>query len=240
MSLPMDRPRQEQEAEAAAAAGVGELDGLVAGQPRFAEYARLLESWSGLLSGPALPRIENSLTLLSHLEDARTVVDVGSGGGMPGLPLKLARPDLQVTLLESDRRKAAFLVHAAARLDLELEVVAERAETAGRGPLRDSFDLAVSRALAGPGSVLPELAVPVVRPGARLLAMRTAGDAGQSRELETAAAAAEALGGGRPLVRTAPSAARERGAVLIVPKLSPTPSAFPRRPGVPNRRPLGE
>src|ERR1700738_2416645 len=211
MSLPMDWPRQEQEAEAAAAAGIGELDGLVARQPRFAEYARLLESWSGLLSGPALPLIEDSLTLLSRLEDARTVVDVGSGGGMPGLPLKLARPELQVTLLESDRRKAAFLVHAAARLDLELEVVAERAETAGRGPLRDSFDLAVSRALAGPVSVLLELCPPPGRAGGR-----------------------------RPLVRTAPSAARERGTVLIVPKLSPTPSAFPRRPGVPNRRPLGE
>jgi len=112
--------------------------------------------------------------------------------------------------------------------------------TAGRGPLRDSFDLAVSRALAGPVSVLLELCLPLVRPGGRLLAMRTAGDVGQDRELETAAAAAEALGGGRPVVRTAPSAARERGAVLIVPKLSPTPSAFPRRPGVPNRRPLGE
>src|ERR1700730_12850760 len=240
MSLPMDRLRQEHEAEAAAAGGGGGLDGLVAGQPRFTESARLLESWSGLLSGPALPLIEDSLTLLSHLEDARTVVDVGSGGGMPGLPLKLARPDLQVTLLESDRRKAAFLVHAAARLDLELEVVAARAETAGRGPLRDSFDLAVSRALAGPVSVLLELCLPLVRPGGRLLAMRTAGDAGQSRTLEPARPAAEALGGGRPLVRTAPSAARERGAVLIVPKLSPTPSAFPRRPGVPNRRPLRE
>ena len=235
----MDRPRPEHEAEAAAT-GAGEFAGLVAGQPRFAEYARLLESWSGLLSGPALPLIEDSLSLLSHLEGARTVVDVGSGGGMPGLPLKLARPELQVTLLESDRRKAAFLVHAAARLDLDVEVVAERAETAGRGPLRDSFDLAVSRALAGPVSVLLELCLPLVRPGGRLLAMRTAGDAVQSRELETAAAAAEALGGGRPLVRTAPSAARERGAVLIVPKLSPTPGAFPRRPGVPNRRPLGE
>jgi 16S rRNA (guanine527-N7)-methyltransferase len=235
----MDPPRPEHEADAAAT-GAGELAGLVAVQPRFAEYARLLESWTGLLSGPALPLIEDSLSLLSHLEGARTVVDVGSGGGMPGLPLKLARPELQVTLLESDRRKAAFLVHAAARLDLDVEVVAERAETAGRGPLRDSFDLAVSRALAGPVSVLLELCLPLVRPGGRLLAMRTAGDAVQSRELETAAAAAEALGGGRPLVRTAPSAARERGAVLIVPKLSPTPGAFPRRPGVPNRRPLGE
>lgn len=235
----MDRPRPEQEAEASPPDGVGELAGVAAGQPRFAEYARLLESWSGLLSGPALPLIEDSLALLSHLEDARTVVDVGSGGGMPGLPLKLARPELKVTLLESDRRKAAFLVHAAARLDLELEVVAERAETAGRGPFRDSFDVAVSRALAGPVSVLLELCLPLVRPGGRLLAMRTAGDVEQALELETAAAAAGALGGGRPVLRTAPSAARERGAVLIVPKLSPTPSAFPRRPGIPNRRPLG-
>src|ERR1700694_3470795 len=127
MSLPMDRPRQEQEAEAAAAAGVGELDGLVAGQPRFAEYARLVESWSGLLSGPALPLIEDSLTLLSHLEDARTVVDVGSGGGMPGLPLKIARPELALTLIEADQAKAAFLVHACARLGLDqVEVVARR------------------------------------------------------------------------------------------------------------------
>src|SRR2546423_10863006 len=172
MSLPMDRPRQEHEAEAAAT-GAGEFADLVAGQPRFAEYARLLESWTGLLSGPALPLIEDSRALRSHLEAARTVVDVGSGGGMPGLPLKLARPELQVTLLESDRRKAAFLVHAAARLDLELEVVAERAETAGRGPLRDSFDLAVSRALAGPVSVLLQLCLPLVRPGGRLLALRT-------------------------------------------------------------------
>jgi 16S rRNA (guanine527-N7)-methyltransferase len=211
----------------------------MAREPRFAEYARLLESWSGLLSGPALPLIEDSLTLLSHLEDARTVVDVGSGGGMPGLPLKLARPELQVTLLESDRRKAAFLVHAAAQLDLELEVVTERAEIAGRGPLRDSFELAVSRALAGPVSVLLELCLPLVRPGGRLLAMRTTGDLGQALELETAAAAAGTLGGGRPRVRAAPSSARDRGTVLIVPKMAATPSAFPRRPGVPNRRPLG-
>jgi len=193
------------------------------------EYARLLETWPGLVSGPAAPLVEDCLALLDHLGDARSVVDVGSGGGMPGIPLKIARPDLRVVLVEADRNKAAFLVHAAARLDLDLEVVPERAETAGRGPLRESFDAAVCRALA-PMPVLAELCLPFVRVGGRLLAMKA--------QVEEAAAAIAALGGGGARVVPAPSAARERGVVVVVPKLAPTPDAYPRRPGLPNRRPL--
>ena len=193
-------------------------------------YARLLATWPGLVSGPAAPLIEDCLVLLDHLGDARSVVDVGSGGGMPGIPLKIVRPDLRVVLVESDGRKAAFLVHAAARLDLDVEVVAERAETAGRGPLRETFDVAVCRALA-PMPVLAELCLPFVRVGGRLLAMKT--------QVEEAAAAIDALGGGPAQVVSAPSAARERGTVVVVHKLAPTPSAYPRRPGLPARRPLG-
>src|ERR1051326_630914 len=99
---------------------------------KLATYARLLASWPGLVSGDAAPLVEDSLALLDHLGDAATLVDVGSGGGMPGLPLQLARPDLRVTLVEADRRRAAFLVHAAAELDVDVEVVAERAELVGR------------------------------------------------------------------------------------------------------------
>jgi 16S rRNA (guanine527-N7)-methyltransferase len=182
------------------------------------------------VSGPPEPLIEDSLVLLDHLGDAGTVIDVGSGGGMPGLPLKLARPQLSVTLLEADRRKAAFLVHAAATLGVEVEVVAERAETAGRGGLRERFDVACCRALAAM-PVLAELCLPFVRVGGRLLAMKG--------EVEPAAAALSALGAGPPVVHPAPSAGRARGRVVEVPKLRPTPPAFPRRPGVPNRRPLG-
>lgn len=195
----------------------------------LAEYARLLETWPGLVSGPARPLVEDSLSLLDHLGSARTVVDVGSGGGMPGLPLKIARPDLEVTLLEADRRKAAFLVHAAATLGLAVEVVAERAEVAGRGPLREAFDLAVCRALATM-PVVAELCLPLVRPGGRLLAMKG--------QVEEAAFAIRAVGGGPATVFPAPSAARERGVVVAVPKVAPTPPAYPRRPGVPNKRPL--
>jgi len=196
-------------------------------------YAGLLGAWPGLVSGPPGPLVDDSLALIADLAGARTLVDVGSGGGMPGLPLKAVRPDLAVTLLEADRRKAAFLVDASARLGLDVAVVAERAETAGRGPLRD--DVAVCRALA-PMPVLVELCLPLVRVGGRLLAMKGEGEV--EAELEQAAGAIAALGGGDPVVRPAPSAARERGVVVAVPKVAPTPAAYPRRPGLPARRPL--
>jgi 16S rRNA (guanine527-N7)-methyltransferase len=192
-------------------------------------YTRLLGSWPGLVSGPAAPLVRDSLVLLAHLGDARSVVDVGSGGGMPGIPLKIARPELRVVLVEADRRKAAFLVHAAARLELDVEVVAERAETAGRGPLRETFDVAVCRALA-PMPALAELCLPFVRVGGRLLAMKG--------QVEEASAAIACLGGGPAEIVPAPSPAREHGVVVVVPKLTPTPDAYPRRPGLPTRRPL--
>ncbi|HSR24415.1 MAG TPA: 16S rRNA (guanine(527)-N(7))-methyltransferase RsmG [Candidatus Eisenbacteria bacterium] len=196
---------------------------------RLAAYARLLASWPGLVSGPPEPLVEDCLVLLDHLGDARSLVDVGSGGGMPGLPLKIARPDLRVTLIEADRRRAAFLVHAAARLDLDVQVVPERAETAGHGPLRESFDVAVCRALAAM-PVLAELCLPLVRVGGRLLAMKG--------QVEEAAAAIAELGGGPPRVVPAPTSARRRGVIVVVPKVGPTPALYPRRPGLPGRRPI--
>ena len=197
---------------------------------KLREYVRLLESWPGLVSGAAQPLVDDCLVLLDHLGDARTLIDVGSGGGMPGLPLKIARPDLSVTLLDADHRKAAFLIQTAARLGVDVDVVAARAETAGRGPLRETFDLATCRALA-PMPVLAELCLPLVRVGGRLLAMKA--------EVEEAGGAIAALGGGDQAVIPAPSAARDRGVIVVGHKLSPTPSRFPRRPGVPAKRPFG-
>lgn len=201
---------------------------------KLATYIRLVTSWPGLVSGPAEPLVEDCLVLLDHLAGATSLVDVGSGGGMPGLPLKIARPELRVTLVEADRRKAAFLVHAAARLELEgVDVVAERAETAGHDPkLREAFDVAACRALA-PLPVLAELAMPFVRVGGRLLAMKGPTE-------EEAGAAIEALGGGPAEVVAAPTPARERGVIVIMPKVAPTPATYPRRPGLPGRRPIGK
>jgi 16S rRNA (guanine527-N7)-methyltransferase len=207
---------------------------LAASEPRFAEYAQLLSRWPGLISGPAEPLIEDSLVLLPHLGDARTILDVGSGGGMPGLPLRLARPGLRVTLLEADRRKAAFLAHAVAQLAVDVDVVAERAEIAGHRSLREKFDVVTCRALA-PLPVMLELCLPFVAVGGRLLAMRTAEEATPAGRLASVSAI---LGGGPPTVDDAPSPARHLGTVVTVPKLSPTPHQYPRRPGLPKRRPL--
>src|SRR5258708_22225930 len=137
-------------------------------------FARLISEWPGLMAKPDRALIDDSLVLLDHLGAPSKLVDVGSGAGLPGIPLKIARPELEVTLIEADQTKAAFLVHACATLRLEnVEVVARRAEEAGHDPaLREKFDVAVARALA-PLHLLVELCLPLVRVGGRLLAHKT-------------------------------------------------------------------
>jgi 16S rRNA (guanine527-N7)-methyltransferase len=194
----------------------------------------MISDWPGLVSRPVDELIEDSLVLLEHLGDAKKVVDVGSGGGLPGLPLKIARPDLSMTLVESDQAKAAFLVRACATLGLQgVEVVARRAEEVGQDPVyRESFDVAVARALA-PMPVLAELCLPLVKVGGRLLAQKTEGE-----DVSRASGAIDTLGGSLNRVIAAPSKARRAGTVVIVDKVSSTPLAYPRRPGVPARKPL--
>lgn len=208
--------------------------GISVNDSKLVELARLISEWPGLVSRPADELIADSLVLLDHLGEGEKVVDVGSGGGLPGLPLKIARPSLSVTLVEADKAKAAFLVRACAELRLrDVEVVARRAEEVGRDPVyRETFDVAVARALA-PMPVLVELCLPLVRVGGRLLAQKT-----ETEDLEAAARAIDAMGGALSRVVGAPSAARSSGTVVIVDKVRPTPAAYPRRPGVPSRRPL--
>jgi len=208
--------------------------GISVNDSKLAELVRLISEWPGLMARPDLGLVEDGLVLLEHLGNARTLVDVGAGAGLPGLALKIARPELQMTLVEADQAKAAFLVHACAALNLAgVEVVARRAEEAGHDPrLREAFDVAVARALA-PLPVLVELCLPLVRVGGKLLAQKTS-----SEDPATAAHAIEVLGGGEMAVHRSPSAARQSGTVIEVHKMSRTPAAYPRRSGVPARRPL--
>jgi 16S rRNA (guanine527-N7)-methyltransferase len=208
--------------------------GISVNDSKLAELVRLISEWPGLMARPDLGLVEDGLVLLDHLGNARTLVDVGTGAGLPGLPLKIARPELQVTLIEADQAKAAFLVHACAVLNLAgVEVVARRAEDAGHDPhLREAFDVAVARALA-PMPVLVELCLPLVRVGGRLLAQKT-----EAEEPARAARAIDLLGGELSGVLTAPSAARNTGTVVVIYKARPTPTRYPRRSGVPARRPL--
>src|SRR5450759_1174373 len=176
---------------------------------KLVELARLISEWPGLVSGPAAQLIDDSLVLLENLGKASRLV-------------------------EADQAKAAFLVRACAALGLrDVEVLAKRAEEVGQDPLyRESFDVAVARALA-PMPVLAELCLPLVKVGGRLLAQKTA-----SEHLIGAAHAIDAGGGALNRVVAAPSAARRAGTVVIVDKVRTTPQAYPRRPGVPARKPL--
>lgn len=201
---------------------------------QLAELARMIEDWPGLVAGPAATLVDDSLVLLVHLVGARRVVDVGSGGGLPGLPLKIVRPDLELTLIESEQAKAAFLVQACASLALkDVDVVGRRAEEVGQDPrYRETFDVAVARALA-PMRVLVELCLPLVAVGGRLLAQKT-----EAEDVSGAAHAIELLGGSLESVAAAPSGARKAGTVVIIEKVRPTPAEYPRRAGIPNRKPL--
>ena len=161
-------------------------------------------------------------------DEGARVVDVGSGAGIPGIPIAVVRPDLEMVLCDSDQKRAGFLGHVAALLGLEgVRVAAVRAEELGRAAgAREAFDAAVSRATAAP-PVLCELCLPLLRTGGRLAALVRDAPAAAG----ACAAAAAACGGGTP---QAPAPG-----VLVVTKQRATPDAYPRRPGVPARRPLG-
>jgi len=201
---------------------------------KLVELAKMISEWPGLVARPDPGLIEDCLVLVAYLGDARKVVDVGSGGGLPGIPLKIVRPDLELTLIEADQDKAAFLVHACATLGLQgVEVVARRAEEAGHDPrLRETFDIAVARAVA-PMPVLAELCLALVRVGGRLLAQKT-----EAEGMGAAGHAIEVMGGALSAVHESPTAARLSGTIVVIEKIRPTPSAYPRRPGVPARKPL--
>jgi 16S rRNA (guanine527-N7)-methyltransferase len=247
---------------------------------RLESYARLLAARGiseGFL-GPnerdrIVPRhILEACALARHLPAEGTVIDVGAGAGLPGIPLAcLERWD--VTLADSNERRATFLRDVVDALDLSTEIVVGRAEELGRSSLRDSFAAAVSRALAAPpvalelclpfvavGGVYASLVTPpqaraaydappdvaadrdvqprVTAPGhggAQVDAMVGGGGGGVSRM----AAVATRLGGDDPVLRPleVPGVDAPRW-VMIVNKLEATPDRFPRRTGVPSRRPL--
>jgi 16S rRNA (guanine527-N7)-methyltransferase len=185
--------------------------------------------------------IEESLAVVRALEDAGLLaagvraIDVGSGGGLPGIPLAIARPDVHVTLLEATGKKAAFLARAAEELALRnVRVIAARAEEAAHDPIeRESYDLALARAVATLAT-LAELTLPFVRVGGTLAAVK-----GSRAEAEVAAAAGAIRRCGGGIVEVLPLAADASVLRLVlIPKVAPTPPELPRRSGMPAKRPL--
>lgn len=178
----------------------------------------------------------SGLDIASLRRTAWRGVDVGSGAGIPGIPLLLVWPGLHLTLIESVQKKGIFLRQTVADLKADAEILIERAEVAGQHPAhRGGYDLVLARAVAEL-TTLVELTLPLARVGG-LVVLPKGAKAGD--EAATASHAIQVLGGEMVSVEalTVPGVAESRAAVILR-KVRPTPTAYPRRPGLPSKRPL--
>jgi 16S rRNA (guanine527-N7)-methyltransferase len=219
---------------------------------RFARYQIELLDWNTRMNltaivDPAeiqLRHFLDSLTVgLALPDDIRwhdspaTLLDIGAGAGFPGVPLAIALPNLDVTLLEATQKKCRFLEHLVAALDLtNVAVRCGRAEDVAHLPReREYYDVVVARAVASLAA-LAELGLPFVRPGGRMIAPKKAGI---EEEVAAARRAIAQLGGrlAEPIAVSLPIPGDARQ-LIVVDKIKPTPGQYPRRPGVPAKSPL--
>jgi 16S rRNA (guanine527-N7)-methyltransferase len=197
-----------------------------------------ITEWEGVQINHFLDALTVTLAWQPPTSDAQSrLIDVGTGAGIPGIPLKIVFPNIGLVLLEATTRKAAFLYHLRDKLSLDnIEIVAGRAEEVAHiGQYREMFDLVLSRAVA-PLPTLVELTLPFCDIGGTLIAHKK-GDIDQ--EINQSTRAITMLGGSlREVKRIELEEFLDRRCLLVIDKVSPTPKKYPRRPGMPSKRPL--
>ena len=215
---------------------------------QFNRYFELLIEWNGKMNLTAITEphevaVKHMIDSLSawdeqELPDGASLIDVGTGAGFPGLPLKIYRPELRLTLLDSLNKRVNFLQEVTDELGLcGVECIHARAEEAARSRLyREKFDAAVSRAVARL-PILAEYCLPFVRRGGVFIALK---GMQYKEEMQEARQAVKLLGGGelqsRPVRLPGLDDVR---AVIWIPKIRQTPSVYPRKAGTPEKNPLG-
>ena len=210
-------------------------------------YYEILVKWNEVMNLTAITEFEDvarkhfadSLTLNRALDltKIRTLIDVGTGAGFPGLPLAICYPDIEVTLLDSLNKRVKFLQNVIEELELKnVTAIHARAEEGARQKnLREHFDVAVSRAVANL-STLSEYCLPYVRVGGFFTAYKSVR---LEEEMEQAQKALKILGGNCEGVTGFSLFDMERELVTIK-KVKKTPGTYPRKAGTPSRSPLGE
>ncbi len=210
----------------------------------FEAYYRELVAWNARVNLTAitardevwLKHFLDSLSVAPWVRAARRVLDVGSGAGFPGVPLKIALLHLNVTLLEATGKKVAFLQHLVAQLALrDISILHARAEDAAHDTAqRAQYDVVVARAVA-PLVTLLEYALPFVRVGGLFIAQK---GVAVDEEIRAATYACEVLGGRWRDIVPVQLPGLEQRHLVVVEQVAATPARFPRRAGVPERKPL--
>ena len=217
---------------------------------QFEEYCREMLEWNQRVNLTAITGYEeiqirhflDSLTIFSVFDTSRPyenlkLLDVGAGAGLPGIPLKIALPEIKLTLIESTGKKTEFLNYVVSELGLkDVKVITGRAEELAHNPdYRASFDIVISRAVASL-TVLAELTLPFCPTGGTVIAPKK-GDV--RKEIEEALKAIDILGGSLREVRLVElDELIDDRYLIIIDKVSPTPNKYPRRPGIPEKRPI--
>ncbi len=216
---------------------------------RFEAYYREIVDWNRRINLTSVTEYEQVQT--RHFLDSLAVsavippetlqggslLDVGSGAGLPGMPLAIAHAGLNVALLDATKKKTTFLSHLIGILELDnVEVLTGRAETLAHEPeLRERFDIVASRAV-GRLPVQGELTLAFCRVGGLVIAQKALG---AEDEIDAGGAAMSSLGGKlRDVTQVAVPESDVERLLVTIDKMIPTPSRYPRRPGIPSKRPL--
>ena len=212
---------------------------------KFYLYMNILLEWNEKINLTAITNEEeiilkhfvDSLTINKYIEEGKSIIDVGTGAGFPGIPIKILREDLKVTLLDSLNKRINFLNEVIEKLDLKnIECIHGRAEEFGKNKnYREKYDFATSRAVANM-STLSEYLIPFVKVGGKVLAMK--GDKAEE-ELEKAKKAIKLLGGKVENIDNfyLPDSDIKRN-IIIIKKIEKTERKFPRKPGMPAKEPI--
>lgn len=212
---------------------------------QFYKYMNLLIEWNEKMNLTAIIEPEeiiqkhfiDSLTILNRIEDNKSVVDVGTGAGFPGIPLSIMNPTLKITLVDSLNKRLVFLQEVINQLGLKnVELVHARAEDFGQNKkYREKFDVATSRAVANL-STLSEYLIPLVKLNGKIVCMK-ASEA--EEEIEQAKKAINVLGGTIKNVETFDLPQSDIGRTIItIEKAKKTPAKYPRKAGTPSKEPI--